>query len=151
MSPCRIVQVAALRHQAAASACVHASAQAQDASARSRLTTSGNRLAGILAKQRITTSSTSSGTKFTCPSFGATHGVAGREAVFLLLLTTIVSDTAQFYSGRLFGRHKLSPSVSPGKTVEGAAGGFLVTPLVMAVVSRWWLPAARARAFQRRS
>lgn len=72
----------------------------------------------------------------------ATHGVAGREGVLLLLVTTVVSDTAQFYCGRLFGRHKLSPIISPKKTVEGAIGGFVVAPLVMAVVARWWLPQA---------
>lgn len=70
----------------------------------------------------------------------ATHGLAGRGAVFLLLATIIVSDTAQYYSGRLFGRRKLSPVISPKKTVEGAIGGFIVAPIVMAAVARWWLP-----------
>ena len=40
------------------------------------------------------------------------------------------SDTGAFYFGRLFGRHKLHPTVSPGKTIEGAAGGLLASLLV---------------------
>ncbi len=60
--------------------------------------------------------------------------------VILLLLTIVVSDSAQYFTGRLFGRHKLSPAISPKKTLEGALGGFVIAPAVMAVVARWWLP-----------
>lgn len=74
----------------------------------------------------------------------ALHAQEGREAVLLLLVTVVVSDTAQYYSGRLFGRHKLSPLISPKKTVEGAVGGFLVAPAVMVVLARWWLPSVPA-------
>lgn len=70
----------------------------------------------------------------------ALHAFAGRQAVFLLLLVTILSDTAQYYSGRLFGRHKLSPLISPKKTVEGAVGGFLLTPPLVGLAAHWWLP-----------
>jgi phosphatidate cytidylyltransferase len=34
-------------------------------------------------------------------------------------------DTAAYFAGRLFGRHKLCPTISPKKTWEGALGGFL--------------------------
>jgi phosphatidate cytidylyltransferase len=73
-------------------------------------------------------------------SLVALHAMAGRESVILLLLTIVVSDSAQYFTGRLVGRHKLSPAISPKKTVEGALGGFLIAPAVMAVVARWWLP-----------
>ena len=64
----------------------------------------------------------------------------GREALFLLMLTVIVSDTAQYYTGRLFGRRLLAPAISPKKTIEGAVGGFVFGTLLLAVVGRWWLP-----------
>lgn len=70
----------------------------------------------------------------------ALRTLRGREALFLLLLTVMASDTAQYYSGRTFGRRLLAPRISPKKTIEGAAGGFLCGALVVGVVGRWWLP-----------
>jgi phosphatidate cytidylyltransferase len=64
----------------------------------------------------------------------------GREALFLLMLTIAASDTAQYYTGRALGRRPLAATISPHKTVEGAAGGFLFGSLSMAVVGQWWLP-----------
>ncbi|GAB4523481.1 MAG: phosphatidate cytidylyltransferase [Anaerolineae bacterium] len=49
----------------------------------------------------------------------------GVSWIYMLLVTIWVTDTAAFFGGRLFGRHKLAPKVSPGKTVEGALTGFL--------------------------
>jgi phosphatidate cytidylyltransferase len=73
-------------------------------------------------------------------AFIALHGLAGRESVLLLLLVIVVSDSAQYFTGRWLGRHKLSPVISPKKTVEGAIGGFIVAPVALAVAARWWLP-----------
>jgi phosphatidate cytidylyltransferase len=70
----------------------------------------------------------------------ALHALAGRESVLLLLVTIVVSDSAQYFTGRLLGRHKLSPVISPKKTVEGALGGFVLAPAVMVVLAPWWLP-----------
>jgi len=64
----------------------------------------------------------------------------GREALFLLMLTVFVSDTAQYYSGRAFGRRALAARISPKKTIEGAAGGFLFGGVFMMIVGAWWLP-----------
>ena len=47
----------------------------------------------------------------------------GRNLVFFVLFVTWVSDTTAFFIGRRFGQHKLVPSISPGKTWEGAIGG----------------------------
>ena len=49
-------------------------------------------------------------------------------ASWLLLLTAVTAggDTGAFYIGTNFGRRKLCPEISPGKTVEGAIGGILV-------------------------
>jgi phosphatidate cytidylyltransferase len=64
----------------------------------------------------------------------------GHEKLFLLMLTVIASDIGQYYSGRLFGRTLLAPIVSPKKTAEGAAGGFVCGILIMVVAGGWWLP-----------
>ena len=72
----------------------------------------------------------------------ATRAAAGREAVLLLLVTVIVSDTAQYYSGRALGRRLLAPAISPNKTVEGALGGLVFGTVTMVLVGRWWLPSA---------
>jgi phosphatidate cytidylyltransferase len=68
--------------------------------------------------------------------------VEGRPALFLLMATVAVSDTAQYYTGRLAGRRPLAPAISPKKTIEGALGGFLFGILFLAIVGRWWLPQA---------
>jgi len=49
----------------------------------------------------------------------------GRLAVFTVLLAVFADDTAAYLIGRLLGRHKLAPSLSPGKTWEGFAAGTL--------------------------
>ena len=65
----------------------------------------------------------------------------GREVVLLFLATIVVSDTAQYYGGRLLGRRLLAPTVSPKKTVEGALFGLVAGMIVVLVVGRYWLPA----------
>lgn len=49
----------------------------------------------------------------------------GRNLVFLALFATFGSDTFAYTIGKLFGRHKMSPQVSPKKTWEGAIGGLI--------------------------
>ena len=63
--------------------------------------------------------------------------VGGREAVLLLLAVIVVSDSAQYYTGRAFGRRPLSPTISPKKTVEGAIGGVVFGTLAMMVVGSY--------------
>ena len=69
------------------------------------------------------------------------RALGGPRVLFLLMLTVIVSDTSQYYTGRLFGRRALAPAVSPKKTVEGAVGGLVFGTALFAVVAMWWLPA----------
>jgi len=57
----------------------------------------------------------------------------GAEMVLPLIFTIVVSDSAQYYAGRAFGRRTLSPLISPKKTVEGAIGG-----LVFAIPAMVW-------------
>ena len=56
----------------------------------------------------------------------------GRLAVLLLLGVIVVSDSAQYYTGRALGRRPLSPAISPKKTIEGAVGGVVFGTLAMA-------------------
>ena len=54
------------------------------------------------------------------------HDMGIHRAYLLLpLLFSFCSDTAAFFAGHAFGKHKLAPRVSPHKTVEGAVGGLL--------------------------
>jgi phosphatidate cytidylyltransferase len=59
-------------------------------------------------------------------------------AFFLLVL--MGSDTGAYYAGRAFGKRKLAPSVSPGKTWEGFVGGLLASLLAAAVAHFWFFP-----------
>ena len=63
----------------------------------------------------------------------------GPEVLFLLLVTIMTSDTAQYYGGRLLGRRALAPSISPKKTVEGALIGLVAGTFVVWAVGFWWL------------
>ena len=65
----------------------------------------------------------------------------GREAVLLLMAAIVVSDSAQYYTGRALGRRRLAPSISPKKTVEGAVGGLVFGTIAFAAAGRSVFPA----------
>jgi phosphatidate cytidylyltransferase len=77
----------------------------------------------------------------------AVHQLGGRGAVLLLIATVAVSDTAQYYAGRTFGRRPLAPRLSPKKTIEGAVGGFVVAPTFLFFVGPLLVPGARSIFF----
>jgi phosphatidate cytidylyltransferase len=58
----------------------------------------------------------------------------GSQLVMALLLMIWIADTGAYFAGRKFGRHKLSPKVSPGKSWEGVIGG-----LIGVAVFGWFL------------
>ena len=67
----------------------------------------------------------------------------GREWVLLALFVTFGSDTAAYFIGKAFGKHKLAPQISPGKTWEGAIAGIIggiIIALLFAFSSPWQLP-----------
>lgn len=69
------------------------------------------------------------------------NGSDGIAWMYFLLCVVFAGDTGAYYAGSYQGRHKLCPSVSPGKTVEGSMGG-LVSNLVVGLLFKWsFLPA----------
>jgi len=66
-------------------------------------------------------------------------GFAGRnlQLILFLLLTVQSSDVFQYVWGKLLGRHKLAPEISPSKTLEGLVGGVLTSTAVGAAL--WWI------------
>ncbi|MDT0635386.1 phosphatidate cytidylyltransferase [Spectribacter hydrogenoxidans] len=68
-------------------------------------------------------------------------GPAGPTLMLLLLILIWAADTGAYFAGRALGRRKLAPNVSPGKTLEGAAGGLALTTLA-GVLGAWWLDLA---------
>ena len=70
------------------------------------------------------------------------HAAAGSRATLLLIATVVVSDSAQYYCGRRFGRRLLAPAISPKKTIEGAAGGVVFATLFVALAGPWVFPLA---------
>jgi len=65
------------------------------------------------------------------------RGTRGPAALSWVIVVIAVSDSAQYYAGRTFGRRKLAPLVSPAKTVEGAIGG-LVAAVAAGTALGWW-------------
>lgn len=71
------------------------------------------------------------------PTWAAMVALHGRSPLLLLAVMALVwvADTAAYFTGRAFGRHKLAPAISPGKTWEGVAGaavGVLVYGMAVA-------------------
>lgn len=54
----------------------------------------------------------------------------GSLAILYVAVSTYMTDTAAYFSGMFFGKHKLAPRISPNKTVEGAIGGWLISSIV---------------------
>ncbi len=53
----------------------------------------------------------------------------GMIALVSMVVVVKLSDTGAYFTGRLFGRHKMAPILSPGKTIQGAIGGVLTACL----------------------
>ncbi|MES2637688.1 MAG: phosphatidate cytidylyltransferase [Pseudomonadota bacterium] len=60
-------------------------------------------------------------------------------ALLLVLLTTIwIADSAAYFAGKNFGKHKLAPSISPGKTWEGVFGALIAVTIFGAILYTWF-------------
>ncbi|HZI40615.1 MAG TPA: phosphatidate cytidylyltransferase, partial [Gemmatimonadaceae bacterium] len=80
---------------------------------------------------------------------GAIAVTAGGLLLLLPVLLTWASDIGAYFVGRAFGKRKLMPSVSPGKTIAGAVGGLAATAFVGWLYSRFILTPSTQLAFVR--
>jgi phosphatidate cytidylyltransferase len=84
---------------------------------------------------------------FFANSFSAVMLEPARFFVFLLVFSTWASDTFAFAVGKMMGKVKLCPEISPGKTREGAWGGFIgtvLTALIFSLIFKYSILAAIA-------
>ena len=72
--------------------------------------------------------------------FGGGDGHLGMFALVSLIAIVKMSDIGQYTAGRLFGRHKLAPTISPGKTWEGVLGGVVFAFVAAWVMARYAAP-----------
>ena len=70
----------------------------------------------------------------------------GEGIVIDVAIGTFLGDTGAYLGGRAFGRRRLAPAISPGKTVEGLLIGMTTTVAVVWLASRYqeWLPGTHA-------
>lgn len=67
------------------------------------------------------------------------HGssLAGRKFVLLTLGVVWAGDSAAYFAGRAFGKHKLAPTISPNKTWEGTLANAIASALAALAFARW--------------
>jgi phosphatidate cytidylyltransferase len=66
------------------------------------------------------------------------QAVHGAQWVLFALVLVWMADIGAYFCGRRFGRRRLAPIVSPGKTWEGALGGFIASGVVAVAGSAWF-------------
>ena len=82
-------------------------------------------------------------------ALAAVRAIGGRAAILVLLVVIVVSDSAQYYTGRALGRRPLAPAISPKKTVEGAVGGLVFGTAAMIVAGHRGFRRSRVRCCSR--
>lgn len=71
-------------------------------------------------------------------AYAANHQGISDLGFFLVVFAvacTFLNDTGAYYTGKMIGKHKLAPKISPGKTIEGTVGGIVVCILTGLIVN----------------
>jgi phosphatidate cytidylyltransferase len=63
----------------------------------------------------------------------------GRHFVWWVFVITWACDTGAFFTGTLFGKKKITPTISPHKTIEGSIGGLLLSAVVSTIFAKLFL------------
>ena len=70
-----------------------------------------------------------------------------QDLLLFSLLLVWIADSGAYFVGKTFGKHKLASSISPGKTIEGAAGALLLTILFSFLFADYFFLSSKASLF----
>jgi phosphatidate cytidylyltransferase len=63
--------------------------------------------------------------------------ISGPYLVFSVMMLVWIADTGAYFSGKRFGKNKLAPTISPGKSREGVYGGLILAILIVSLFTFW--------------
>ncbi len=69
-----------------------------------------------------------------------THPSLSTHLLAYFFMVIMGADTGAYFAGKAFGKHKLVPKISPGKTWEGLAGGLISAAAFAALATYWFFP-----------
>ncbi len=73
-------------------------------------------------------------------SLTAVYQTFQARELLLILITIWITDTAAYFVGKFFGRHKITPAISPSKSLEGYLAGFIAAALTVPIYAHFLLP-----------